>query len=142
MTQQERSKRYYDKNKERIKEKSREQYKKYYAENREKILEKRKRQHKEHPAYRREYNKYYYEKNKSIVYSILGCECVRCGFSDSRALQIDHIEGRGNEERREVGSNRLMEKISKMDPIYVMKKYQVLCANCNWIKRHEKGEHK
>lgn len=21
-------------------------------------------------------------------------------------------------------------------------KYQLLCANCNWIKRHEKGEHR
>jgi len=64
----------------------------------------------------------------------LGGKCVRCGFDhDYRALQIDHIAGGGSRRRL------------KHDPIKDIlagntKKYQLLCANCNWIKRYEMNE--
>jgi hypothetical protein len=63
----------------------------------------------------------------------LGGKCVRCGFSDWRALQIDHIE--------HVGKNR--ESWSQMVHNILeanTEKYQLLCANCNTIKKHEKRE--
>lgn len=72
----------------------------------------------------------------------LGGKCVKCGFSDIRALQIDHVRGGGNKEREELGSNRAMYvKIIKEIEDGVVGNYQVLCANCNWIKKNENKEH-
>lgn len=68
----------------------------------------------------------------------LGGKCVRCGYSDIRALQIDHVNGGGCEELRLRGYDshgyhkRVIEDTTG--------KYQLLCANCNWIKRYENKE--
>ena len=59
--------------------------------------------------------------------------CKRCGFSDIRALQIDHVYGGGNQERKK---NRNLTKLISEKP----NNYQILCANCNWIKRVENNE--
>lgn len=69
----------------------------------------------------------------------LGGKCKRCGFEDMRALQIDHILGRGNEDRRNkmVGYKLYLEIIR--NPL-AKEKYQILCANCNWIKKYENKE--
>lgn len=67
----------------------------------------------------------------------LGGKCRKCGFTDPRALQVDHINGDGARERRTMNLHRFS--------IIVLRdttnKYQLLCANCNWIKRHEKKEY-
>ncbi|MBI3937123.1 MAG: hypothetical protein HY323_09110 [Betaproteobacteria bacterium] len=67
----------------------------------------------------------------------LGRKCRRCGFEDWRALQIDHVNGDGRKDRERDGNRyRLFRSI-----IAHPEKYQLLCANCNWIKRYENGEH-
>ena len=61
---------------------------------------------------------------------LLGGMCNRCGFNDVRALQFDHINNDGAEERRCVSLGVYYHSImAGRDDI------QVLCANCNWIKR-------
>ena len=60
--------------------------------------------------------------------------CKRCGFSDIRALQIDHINGGGSKERKNREKSFLM--TVRQNP----NKFQILCANCNWIKRVENRE--
>jgi len=69
--------------------------------------------------------------------SFLGGKCKKCGFSDWRALQVDHINGGGHLENKLGGHSRraLLNRIRKSP-----KKYQILCANCNWIKRYENNE--
>ena len=67
----------------------------------------------------------------------LGGKCIKCGFSDWRALQIDHIDGMGKLERGREYSIQV--KIIK-NPKESKKRYQLLCSNCNWIKRYEKNE--
>lgn len=67
----------------------------------------------------------------------LGGVCIRCSFSDIRALQIDHINGDGTIERKSLSPCKLY-KLALNNPT----KYQVLCANCNWIKRVENKENK
>ncbi len=66
--------------------------------------------------------------------------CQKCGFSDRRALSIDHISGGGNKHRKELkhrsGSGFYRWLKSKGYPIG----YQVLCMNCQFIKRHENNE--
>lgn len=66
--------------------------------------------------------------------------CIRCGFTDTRALQIDHINGGG---RKEIDSMRTWQYYKQIlvAPLEeVRKNYQVLCANCNFIKKEENQE--
>jgi hypothetical protein len=90
-----------------------------------------------------------YLKVKLVAVEALGgrCNCALvacwhkgpCSIADHRILQFDHIKGGGNQEallsinggpkrsryyRRVIESNRSGEG-----------KYQLLCANCNWMKR-------
>lgn len=57
------------------------------------------------------------------------------------ALQIDHVNGGGGKELDLLNKNyaaflrKVMREINTGN-------YQVLCANCNWIKRHQCGENK
>lgn len=82
----------------------------------------------------------FHERRNEII-RLLGSKCSRCGFSkDVRVLQIDHINGGGTEERKKVNCYErylilVLESIKRGE-----KKYQLLCANCNWIKRYEKKE--
>lgn len=72
----------------------------------------------------------------------LGNKCVRCSFSDIRALQIDHINGGGKKEILAFKGNfrNYYKNIRKNVKSGDLKKYQLLCANCNWIKRYENKE--
>jgi len=67
----------------------------------------------------------------------LGGKCTRCGFSDYRALQIDHVNGNGKDVGRDIRRNHVLYKLVLSD---TTGKYQCLCANCNWIKRAERNE--
>ena len=70
---------------------------------------------------------------------LLGNKCIKCGFTDIRALQIDHKNGGGRKEHKKFGNQQLYRYYLK-HPIEAKNKLQILCANCNWIKRVEKKE--
>lgn len=75
---------------------------------------------------------------KTEVYRLLGDKCIRCGFTDIRALQIDHVNGGGLKGKRGTPKSYYMlvrESIKRGE-----QKYQLLCANCNWIKAYENHE--
>ena len=129
-------------------EKHRDYYLNYYATHREHIRELAKTCYRRHKAAGKVfYNlktaklaKQYRLRIKSKLFDILGNKCVHCGFSDVRALQIDHVHGNGTRHIKEVGRNHQYF-------LYVLnavkngsKNYQLLCANCNWIKRYEMQE--
>jgi len=86
--------------------------------------------------------KEYLRKIRKKVIEALGNKCIKCGFSDYRALQIDHINGGGNKERKEMSFNQKFHNHVLSSIIKDEKKYQLLCANCNWIKRVENKESK
>jgi hypothetical protein len=71
---------------------------------------------------------------------LLGSHCVRCGFADIRALQIDHINGQGKKEFQKFKGNISLYRFYLKNPDLAKKYLQVLCANCNWIKRFENKE--
>lgn len=77
--------------------------------------------------------------DKERIFDILGRKCSRCGFSDKRALQIDHKNGGGSKERKSIGQRQMYANILKCLE-NGSQEYQILCANCNWIKRHENKE--
>lgn len=83
--------------------------------------------------------KYHRKKNQAMA--VLGSKCIKCGFLDTRALQVDHVNSGGNRERRTTrldGVNLYNWIITH--PVEALVKYQLLCANCNWIKRWENHE--
>lgn len=74
------------------------------------------------------------EKVIDQIFSIIEAKCVICGYLDRRALQIDHINGDGTEERRHRSGYSYY--------LYILRhihegRYQILCANCNQIRRVE-----
>ena len=74
---------------------------------------------------------------RQAVLTLLGNRCNKCGFSDGRVLQIDHKNGEGSKEVRSFGRNPSFYKhILDVKGL----NYQLLCANCNWIKRYENKE--
>jgi len=75
---------------------------------------------------------------RQMLLKAMGGKCVRCGFDDWRALQADHIHGGGGKERAVVTNRNAYYKTILANP----DKYQLLCANCNWIKRYEKEEYR
>ena len=117
------------------------------------------------PEKRRQYNRRYYRENaayfqeyrrvnhtkrraqisacqrkrRQAVLAKFGLVCASCGFSDTRALQIDHKNGGGSAERHSFKAiytyySYLLDEANPVD-------YQTLCANCNVIKQRERGEY-
>lgn len=82
-------------------------------------------------------NRRYRDEIRQKIISLLGGKCVRCGFTDWRALQIDHINGGGSRERK---TARSMSAYYRQIIESNGDGYQLLCANCNQIKRYEEGE--
>lgn len=75
---------------------------------------------------------------KERAYESMGGKCSRCGFDDPRALQVDHVSGGGSQDKTQHNRELYYRNIIKNNN----GKYQLLCANCNWIKRWEKKESK
>jgi len=132
-----------------------EYYKNYRKNNKEKLEAYNKEYWKRHPEKLKEMQKRTYKKNKhkylkqmkerrekirSKIFYLLGNKCCRCEFKDKRALQIDHVEGKGLKHMRTFSSSlsyyiQVLKEIKEGS-----KDYQCLCANCNWIKKREKKE--
>jgi hypothetical protein len=87
---------------------------------------------------RKNNDKYNHNARQQVI-DLLGGKCIRCGFSDIRALQVDHINGGGYRELKNHNSKErlrmVVESVGNKE-----NKYQLLCANCNWIKRFEDKE--
>jgi len=66
--------------------------------------------------------------------------CCKCGFDNIKALSIDHISGGGTKHRKAL-------KVSGMQFYNWLRKndypagFQVLCMNCQFIKRVDNKEH-
>ncbi len=64
--------------------------------------------------------------------------CKSCGFNDERALSIDHIDGRGAAHRKQLNGVNLCKWLVKEG---YPEGYQILCMNCQFIKRHEQARY-
>ena len=76
----------------------------------------------------------YMDRIRDEVRQLLGGACARCGNDDHRVLQVDHVDGGGNEERRAARSfrKRMLVVIEKSGT-----GYQLFFANCHMIKQWE-----
>ena len=107
----------------------------YYKRNKKHCQERHRKWTKAHLAEKAVRSFQYRSNLRSKVLSFLGGKCEVCGFSDTRALQIDHVNGGGAKELSSLGYTAYLHKILRDK-----RGYQILCANHNWIKRHEKRE--
>lgn len=80
------------------------------------------------------------KKIRDEILITLGNKCIRCGYDDVRALHIDHVNGFGRKDRGEKYSRYRYLKSTLSDLKNGSTKYQLLCANCNFIKLIEKRE--
>lgn len=88
----------------------------------------------------RQYN---LERGRTIRHELItfmGGKCCGCEFDDYRALQIDHVNGGGSKERA-TNMNRTSYHL-RVRVVESPNTYQLLCANCNWIKKSEQQEHR
>lgn len=89
----------------------------------------------------------YNEIQRKKILTLLGGKCSNpaCqwlnadgtrGCTDGRCLQIDHINGGGHLERKIIGYSVMCRKLLANYGAG----YQLLCANCNWIKKYQNRE--
>lgn len=67
-------------------------------------------------------------------------KCARCPFNDTRALSIDHVNGDGAKHRRTL-NHRGSKTYRWLKKNNFPPGFQVLCMNCQWIKRFENKEY-
>lgn len=95
---------------------------------------------KQHQPYVK-YNKKYRQRNKEKLFALFGARCNFCGFSDIRALQLDHIH-RSKFPRGHTFRSGAALYAAILRGQFNLNEFQLLCANCNWIKKIEEKEHK
>lgn len=93
---------------------------------------------KTHLSVRRSLMKFRQNRRQQII-SLLGGKCVHCGYNaDVRALQFDHINGNGSAHRKAFyNPDAYYKHILSVNG----DGFQLLCANCNVIKKAEKREY-
>ena len=111
-----------------------------YWRNRSTYLATSRRYH--HSEHGRNVVKAWWQKQKTIVLTHYGggvLACVKCGYSDIRALSIDHIDGGGTQLSKLSGrpGSKLYRWLINSD---FPEGYQTLCMNCQWVKRVENNE--
>ena len=112
----------------------------YYQENRERYRAHGRRYYDADKERKRAEQRERTRQRRATLLELLGGKCRHCGFSDIRALQVDHRDGNGAKRNRELGIG------SSSDPAFYryatshLEEFQLLCANCNWIKRYELQE--
>jgi len=132
------SKRYKEKNKEKIAQSNKAWYEKnkdvlrnkryqYYLENKEKI-------HHQNKLWQRKNRK----ELKQKVVDGYGGKCVCCGEKEIKFLEIDHIHNDGAKDRKRfVGPTQFYVYLIKNE--YPKDRYQLYCANCNRGKTRNGG---
>jgi len=121
-------------------EKDRKNYRDWYNRNKKKT---RKRKTELMRKYRAENPEKYRKQSRDAkarlrekIYEIYGRKCVDCGFEDARALTLDHIKNNGSEERKQLGERGVYLRATNQ---YLPEDYQILCMNCQFIKRAISG---
>jgi len=133
-----RNQRWRDQNREKLKEVNRA----YYVANRDRLRAAAKERAARNPERKRAADRAYYVNHKRQrrreIIEALGGRCIRCGFGDWRGLQVDHVNGGGTRERESFSN--LWSYYKRIAAHVESGEYQVLCANCNQIRRYEQGE--
>ena len=82
------------------------------------------------------------KEKRLLLFDILGGRiCIRCGYSnDTRALTFDHVRDDGHEDRKIHYGGYGFYTFYTKNPEIAKSNLQVLCCNCNSIKKYESME--
>lgn len=74
---------------------------------------------------------------RKAILDKFGNHCGKCGYDkDERALQLDHVNGGEHRERKAIGKHAVWKRaLADTEGLY-----QLLCANCNVIKKADNKE--
>lgn len=86
----------------------------------------------------RQHAKAHRDRTRRSILEFFGPKCTRCGIDDIRVLVIDHVYGGGNKHRKAQGNTKAYYQHMRDNRSL----YQVLCHNCNFLKRIENEEGK
>lgn len=125
---------------------------KYYQNDRPNRLKKMKEYRKKNKEIMKLSDKRCKRNIKLDLYKILGgsrCQCKsknclhneRCKIDDERVSQVDHINGGGYQELKRFNTHYTMWNWYRKHPKLAKKRLQILCANCNWVKRMNRREY-
>ncbi len=67
---------------------------------------------------------------RKLVIETYGSKCQCCGETEVELLQVDHVDGGGNQHRREIGQSQLYRWLKKHG--FPRKGFILLCGSCNW----------
>lgn len=88
-------------------------------------------------AYMKKFHIEYKQKLKKLVYDYYGWKCNCCGETLESMLTVDHVNNDGHVDRKlQISGARFYKKIINEN---YPDTYQILCMNCNWSKRINKG---
>ena len=108
----------------------------FYEAHKDEIRDKKKRVMKElrgkDPERYRKIGRKAKAKERESLFEMYGHVCAVCGFSDKRALTLDHKKNNGSHERKEMGERGVYRRALAE---YRPDEYQTLCMNCQFIKR-------
>jgi hypothetical protein len=102
-------------------------YREYYLKNKAKLLRKR------------------HERRQEIRLGALKNlhdppKCFNCGVEDYRVLDVEHIYDDPENDRDKMTHEAFLKTVMLMNQEDALKRLQILCRNCNWIKFIEKNE--
>ena len=86
----------------------------------------------EHPERNRATSRRAKAKIRERLLGMYGGHCAVCGFSDARALTLDHVNGNGATERERLGERGVYRRALEH---YQPDEYRTLCMNCQFIAR-------
>lgn len=116
----------------------REMARKYGKENRDKSVERtriwREKNRERYSEWERKRGVERRERIRQIKDSLkdsLGGKCVKCGFSDKRALMFHHKDGRNKQMNIGDTANKNFDEL-----LVEAKKCELLCANCHFVHHH------
>jgi len=131
---------YYKKNKKKLNRQAREHYRK----NSKKIIKRTTKYHHEHKEERKKYYSKYYQDIRLKVLSRVNPEmkCAMCGCEDIRFLDVNHIKGGGNKERKLLSKDDNYVSQNMILLIHNNKRgiedLNLLCKACNAIDHLER----
>jgi hypothetical protein len=86
--------------------------------------------------YKKNLARYYLLKTEVLMHYSKGrmrCACDKCPETLKDFLTIDHINGGGEQHKREIGTWNIFRWCKENN---FPEGFQVLCMNCNWAKRY------
>ena len=131
---------YYKKNKKKLNRQAREHYRK----NSKKIIKRTTKYHHEHKEERQKWYVQYYQDIRLKVLARIDpqMKCAMCGCEDIRFLEVNHIKGGGNKERKLLSKDDNYESQNMILLIHKDKRgiedLNLLCRACNAIDHLER----